>query len=266
MPAGVEQRLREAALRHAGIVLGPDKSALIATRVSKRMRALELEDYRDYLNYFDSHPEEVQEFVNVITTNTTAFWREASHFTRLTAHVQDRIAEGQRRFRLWCAAASTGQEPYTILLTLSPLVRNHGLDLKLLATDIDTQVLARAEAGVYDDDAVRQVPHDIRRWGFEQLSGGKHRVVPWVRQLVRFTKLNLARAPFPMKGPLDVIFCRNVMIYLDPPTRAALATEFERLLAPGGLVMVGHSESLSGAKTGLQPIVPSVYQKLRSST
>lgn len=261
IPPAVEQRLREVAYEHAGIVLGPDKATLLATRVSKRMRSLRISDYRQYIAYFDQHDEELQEFLNVITTNTTSFWRESRHFTVLADHFTERIRAGTTRFRIWCAASSTGQEPYTIALVLAPLVRAHHLDLRILATDIDTNVLGTARAATYDGELVRQVPPEVRQWGFERLEDGQFRVVQHVRQLVQFGQLNLSRPPFPMKGPLDVIFCRNVMIYLDHPTRTGLAREFERLLAPGGLAIVGHSETLSGHTRTLRPLIASVYRK-----
>jgi chemotaxis protein methyltransferase CheR len=258
LPAHVERRLRELAYQHTGIVLGPEKATLLATRIGKRMRQLALRTYSEYLKHFDTDPNELQSFVNAITTNTTAFWREPDHFGALTGHVEERIARGQRRFRLWCAASSTGQEPWTMALVLLPLVRSRFLDLKILATDIDTEVLERARQGVYAD--LSGVPIEVRSWGFSRLSDGRHQVSDPVRELVRFAQLNLTRPPFPMRGPLDVVFCRNVMIYLDQPTRGRLAREFERLLTPGGLAVVGHSETLNGLGRKLKPVRASVYR------
>ncbi|MEQ1566509.1 MAG: protein-glutamate O-methyltransferase CheR [Myxococcota bacterium] len=259
MPAKVERRLREVAYEKTGIVLGPEKTSLLAARVAKRLRALGLSDYTEYLEHFDSHPEETQEFVNVITTNTTSFWREPDHFTRLVREVRARVAQQQRKFRVWCAASSTGQEPYTLALTFAPLAAELFLDVKILATDIDTQVLNKARAALYPSEVLKQVPADYRAY-FERADGDSVRVVDAARRLVAFGQLNLTRPPFPMKGPLDFIFCRNVMIYLDAPARTRLVEEFERLLAPGGILMIGHSESLTGMTRKLEVVCPSVYR------
>lgn len=259
MPAAVEQRLRALAYEHTGIVLGPEKASLVAARVGKRLRTLSLSSYEDYLKVLEERPEEVQEFVNVITTNTTSFWREPSHFTLSYETLKGWVSRGQRRFRIWCAASSTGQEPYTIAITLSPLVEEHNLDLLILATDIDTRVLSTARAALYPSEAVREVPADVRIRAFEPAGDGQVRVADRYRRLVRFGQLNLTKAPFPMQGPLDFIFCRNVMIYLDVPTRQRFVTETERLLKPGGLLIIGHSESIFGLKNRLEIVQPSVY-------
>ncbi|MEZ4240366.1 MAG: protein-glutamate O-methyltransferase CheR [Myxococcota bacterium] len=259
MPERVQRRLRELTYEHTGIVIGPDKETLLVARVQKRMRKLGLASYEAYIQHFDAHPDELQQFINVITTNTTAFWREADHFDlareQLTAWAED----GQRRFRIWCAASSTGEEPWTIGLTLSPVADQHGLDLLVLATDIDTRVLGVAKRAVYTREAVRAVPPDVRARGFEPVPEGL-RVVRAVRERVRFGQLNLTRPPFPMKGPLDLIFCRNVMIYLDRPTRQRLIAECVRLLRPGGLLILGHSESALGMTDRLEVVRPSVYR------
>ncbi|MEQ1504529.1 MAG: CheR family methyltransferase [Myxococcota bacterium] len=259
MPERVEKRLREAAYEHAGIVLGPEKASLVTARVQKRLRALGMTDYTDYLAHFESHPEEVQEFINVITTNTTSFWREPDHFTLLLELMDQWLATGQSRFRLWCAASSTGQEPYTLALTLAKLVEERHLDLQILATDIDTQVLAKAKRAVYAADALEGVPAEHRSTGFQKVDGG-FRVVDRVRRLVRFAQLNLTRPPYPMKGPLDLVICRNVMIYLDAEARAAFTRECERLLKADGVLLIGHSESVVGSTRKLRIVRPSVYR------
>lgn len=259
MPSRVERRLREVAREHTGIVLGPEKATLLAARVGKRLRALGLTDYETYLEHFEANPSELQQFINVITTNTTAFWREAEHFTVARDAMRQWAGAGQQRFRVWCAASSTGEEPWTIALTLGALASERHLDLQILATDIDTRVLGIAHRAVYSREAVRSVPADVRSSGFESVPEG-FRVVRSVRERVRFAQLNLTRPPFPMKGPLDLIFCRNVMIYLDQATRARLIAECERLLKPDGLLLLGHSESALGLTERLETVRPSVYR------
>lgn len=259
MPARVEQRFRELAHERAGIVIGAEKSALLAARVAKRLRALGMSDYAAYLDVLESDPSETQRFVNVITTNTTAFWREPDHFPELERALREKLETRPATVRIWCAASSTGQEPYTIALSVAPLLQGRATDLKILATDIDTDVLKVAAAATYPAAARAEVPEPHRSQGFVQV-GDRYRVAEHVRRLVRFAPLNLTRPPFPMKGPIDFIFCRNVMIYLDRPARAGLAREFERLLAPGGLLFTGHSESLAGL-THLAVVRPSVYTR-----
>ncbi|MCA9493335.1 MAG: protein-glutamate O-methyltransferase CheR [Myxococcales bacterium] len=255
-----EQRLRELTYEHTGIVIGPDKTSLLLARIAKRLRTLGLPDADAYLEVLQNDPSELQPFINVITTNTTSFWREPDHFPMLLEAVKERVDAGQTRFRIWCAAASTGQEPYTIAATVREMVEARHLDLQILATDIDTQVLTRAQEGVYSQQDIHRLPPHLRAESFRREEAG-WRVVGSVRRLVRFAQLNLTRPPFPMKGPLDIIFCRNVMIYLDQPSRKRMVGEFERLLAPSGLLFVGHSESVLGMTRTLQTVRPSVYRR-----
>lgn len=254
-----EQRLRELTRTHTGIVLGPDKSALLASRIQKRLRALGLPDFGAYVEHLDAHPEEVPHFVSAITTHTTSFFREASHFPLLVDALKARAEAGQRRVRVWCAAASTGQEPWTLALVLEPLARRYSLDLRILATDIDVHSLRVAARATYPDTVLDQIP-DEHRTGIEPAEPGWFRIRPPARRLVRFASLNLTKPPFPLRGPLDAVMCRNVMIYLDVPARQALVREVERTLRPGALLLVGHSESLTGLSTGLSVVRPSVYR------
>lgn len=254
----VEQRLRDLAREHTGIVLGPDKATLVAARVQKRLRSLGLPTYEAYLARLESDPKEVPHFVSVITTHTTSFFREADHFPLVTGLVAEGVRSGQRRFRLWCAAASTGQEPWTLAMVLGPLVAAHALDLAILATDIDAKSLATAHRAVYPPALVNQVPREHRD-SFERVADG-WRVKEPLRRLVRFAPMNLCRTPYPLRGPLDLVICRNVMIYLDPPARQRFVREVERVLRPGGLLLVGHSESVVGMGRHLQLEHPSVYR------
>jgi chemotaxis protein methyltransferase CheR len=249
----------------AGILLSDQKETLVAARVGKRMRKLGMDDYAAYLSRVqnDKSGDELVELLNAISTNTTHFFRESRHFDVLTGLLQQWEAEGQSRFRIWCAAASTGEEPYTIAMTLREAIPAVS-DVKLLATDISTKVLARAREGVYSAKSVEAVPRELRLRHFVKEGRGEgaaFRVTPELRRIVKFGRINLAKPPFPLRGPLDVIFCRNVMIYFDNKVRAGLLNDMARLLRPGGVLFVGHAESLSGQLCPLVPIEPSVYIK-----
>jgi chemotaxis protein methyltransferase CheR len=256
------------AYSQAGIRLGEEKIALVSARVGKRLRALELPTERAYLDFLENDKTggELIEFLDVISTNFTSFFREPAHFERLAADLKERLQAGQKSFRLWCAAASSGEEPYTIALVLEELFAGQGVDWKVLCTDISTRVLGLARRGVYREQQLRAVRKDsltrhfIKRPG----SGGEettYEVSPELKRHLTFARLNLAQPPFPMKGPFDAVLCRNVMIYFDNPVRQGLVVEIERLVRPGGLVFVGHAETLSGLKTGMQVVSPSVYRR-----
>jgi len=219
--------------------MGPQKDALLTTRVLKRMRALGIEEFSAYEEHFLTNEEETQAFINAVTTNTTYFFREPDHFDTVRDAIAAKVQAGQRRFRLWCAASSSGQEPYTLAMVLHHHFRGIALDLAILATDIDTDILRRARSGVYPRAALDKVPQDYRKSCFEDHADGVRVTAP-VRRLVRFARLNLDRGPYPMNGPLDLIMCRNVMIYFDDATRNVLVQEFERLLSPTGLLIIGH--------------------------
>lgn len=252
----------------AGISLKDGKEALVSARVSKRVRHLGLPSLRSYLEYLeaDESGEELVHFLDVITTNFTRFFREPEHFDDLQRFVESRARRGQERFTIWCAAASTGEEPYTIAMSLKTLIEQLHLEVRILATDISTRVLHTAMEGRYSDKSIAELAdRDRKRFFVREGRAGTADptwlVRPELRSLIVFDRLNLAQPPFPMKGPFDVIFCRNVMIYFTPDVRATLVHEMERLLAPEGLLILGHAETLSGMKTALKPLRPSVYQK-----
>lgn len=250
----------------SGITLGPSKEALVAARVGKRMRTLGLQDYRQYLQFVqqDSSGEETVQLLDAISTNVTSFFREPEHFTFLAEQVKTWLAKGQRKLRIWSAASSTGEEPYTIAMTLLDAVKEPGVDMKILATDISTRVLRECEAGRYPAAKLKTVAPALRERYFESRSGeeGVHYTVKSrLKHLLTFTRLNLATPPYPMRGPFDVVFCRNVMIYFDNEVRRRLLGEIQRLLRPGGYLMVGHAESLTGMLMDLKVVRPSIYMK-----
>lgn len=267
MRPAVFRALCDVAYAQAGIKLTDEKLALVSARVGKRLRALNLQSEEQYLEVLrrnDGH--ELVEFLDVISTNFTSFFREPAHFDRLTAELGAALARGQSTFRVWCAASSSGEEPYTIALVLEELFGSRGLDWKVLATDISTRVLAMAKRGRYREQQLKTVRRDYLARHFTRVvdpgdDEAHYDVSPQLKQHLTFARLNLAQPPYPMRGPFDAVLCRNVMIYFDAPVRQALVSELERLVRPGGLVFVGHAETLSGLSTGLEVVVPSVYRK-----
>jgi chemotaxis protein methyltransferase CheR len=250
------------AYQKAGIFLREGKAALVQARLAKRLRELGLASERDYLERLRvDRGEEVVMFLDAISTNFTKFFREPDHFESLKDGVVAARAAGQRKFRFWSAASSSGEEPYTMAMVLDPVLE--GCDWKVLATDISTRVLSRAVAGRYGPEEIDGIPPALLQRYLERVveSGGEASFVvrDTLKRRVVYARLNLASRPFPMKGPLDAIFCRNVMIYFDRPMRAGVVTEFERLIRPGGPLFIGHSETLNGLNTRFKSDRPSVY-------
>jgi chemotaxis protein methyltransferase CheR len=255
--------LRALIYARSGITLGEHKLALVVARVGKRMRELGISTHAEYLEHVErGGPEEVVRLLDVISTNVTSFFREPVHFEVLEAALRRWTAAGQRRFRLWSAACSSGEEPYTMAMTLLEAADGQALDVRILATDISTVVLDQAIAGVYRKDKVAPVPPQLRQRYLEPAcpDGSALAVTTALRRLVVFRRLNLSQ-PLPMHGPLDVIFLRNAMIYFDQPVRQRLVRECHRLLRPGGYLLVGHAENLTGLAHGFSAERPSVYVK-----
>lgn len=258
------RRFRDVAYRHAGIALKDGKESLVEARIQKRIAALGLDGPEAYVAKLerDRGGEEIVRFLDVISTNFTSFFREPDHFATLAEEANAWVAQGRRRVRVWCAASSTGEEPYTLAMTLAKAIPDPRADWRILATDISTRVLATARAGVYPEDRMAGVPPAFRaQWFARDHAGGPSTVRPALRDRVAFARLNLATPPFPMPGPLDAVFCRNVMIYFDERVRQGIVAEVERLLRPGGLFVVGHAETLHGLRTRLVPVRPSVFRR-----
>ncbi|NIA14832.1 MAG: methyltransferase domain-containing protein [Nitrospiraceae bacterium] len=264
MDARTFSQFREFIYQKSGISLRAGKESLVSARMAKRMRALNIDTYKEYLNYVraDATGEELVQMIDAISTNVTSFYRESQHFEVLGSLLSKWYDGGQRRFRIWCAAASSGEEPYTLAITVREALAAGDVNARILATDISTRVLKKCLVGVYDDEKVAPVAPSLRdRYFTMKCEEGRRlcEVKPTLRQLLLFRRLNLSETPFPMKGPLDVIFCRNVMIYFDKVVRARLLAEFRRLLKPGGYLMVGHAESLTGMMSTFQSVQASVY-------
>lgn len=248
-----------------GIRLGPNKEALVCARIGKRIRKLGLPDFKTYYMLLeqDDSGEEVQELLNAISTNVTHFFRESRHFELLGRFARQWSQEGRTRFRFWSAACSTGEEPYSMAMMLREALA-YTNDVKILATDISTEVVEKARAGIYSSKSLSNVPRHYAKTYFTKKTfphGDDYRISSELQSMVTFGSINLSRIPYPLKGPLDIIFCRNVMIYFDNDVRRRLLAELYRLLRPGGYLMVGHAESLSGMLSEFKSIEPSVYIK-----
>lgn len=258
---------------HAGIALNEGKAALVYSRLAKRLRALGLRSFRDYCALVQGVDgvDERQAMTAALTTNVTRFFREPHHFDHLRDKVMPELAARARaggRVRMWSAACSNGQEPYSMAITLlSVLPEAARLDVKILATDIDPNMVAEGKVGCYREDAVSPVPLELRRRWFEKVPAADGRVwsvSPELRDLVAFRELNLI-GEWPMRGRFDVIFCRNVVIYFDEPTQERIWSRFVPAMAPGGTLYIGHSERVSGpAVATLETAGLTTYQ-LRSA-
>ena len=248
----------------SGIALADGKLALVKARVGKRMRALNIRDDREYLQYVieDRTGHELINLLDAISINVTSFYREPVHFEILKELLQEWCRKGQTKFRIWSAASATGEEPYTLAMTVLEALKGYRIDSKILATDISTKALADCQLGTYPKEKMGAIPAKWReRYFFCQQRGDSlyYTVKPELKSIVVFKRLNLSMPPFPMQGPFDVVFCRNVMIYFDNRVRSNLLREVTRLLKSGGYLMVGHAESLAGMLSGLKTVRPSVY-------
>jgi chemotaxis protein methyltransferase CheR len=260
------ERLRATVYSASGISLGDRKQALVAARVGRRMRELGIESYDEYVAYLEADGEEIVALLDNVSTNVTSFFREPAHFDVLVEAAKGRVARGQRRLRYWSAACSTGEEPLSLAMALLEAVGDvPGLDLRILATDLSTRVLAHCQRGVYTDERMAGVSAQRRGRWFTPVRASSEGVSWQARttltDVIVYRRLNLAETPLPIKGPLDGVLCRNVMIYFDEPVRSRLIADVHRMLAPEGLFIVGHSESLIGGRENLLYRSPSVYTR-----
>jgi len=252
----------------SGIALKPGKEALVSARVAKRIRALGIEhgDFATYLRYLsqDKSGEEIVHLLDAISTNVTSFYRETHHFELLTQLASKWLENGQRKFRFWSAGCSSGEEPYSMAITLKEVSEGHNCDIRILATDISTKVIDKAMLGAYQAKKLETVPPMLKHKYFTKektADGALYHVKDELKRMIVYKRLNLATPPFPMRGPMDVVFCRNVMIYFDNVVRRNLLCEIYRLVKPGGYLFVGHSESLTGIVSDFKTVRPATYIK-----
>lgn len=261
--------LAQLAYDYAGIALSDSKRNLLYSRLSRRLRALNLSSFRDYRDHLAGDQREIEMFINSISTNHTKFFREEHHFDHLRSHlvlpfVQAAKTTGNRRLRIWSAGCSSGEEPYTIAVVLKREIPDlSSYDVRILATDIDTDVLARAARGEFALSTIDEVPKAYQ--GFfnatsDDSASAKVSMDEDVKALITFRRLNLMEA-WPFRGHFDAIFCRNVMIYFDGPTKATLIDRFVQQIRTGGWLYIGHSESLIGAHPGLQSVGRTIYRR-----
>lgn len=262
-------RVKARVYAEAGISLSDAKRTLVVSRLSKLLRALRITSFDDYLDYLERSgtAADAQDFVNALTTNLTRFYREDHHFTHLVGYVGELIArrprvgaDGRPKLRIWSAGCSTGQEPYTIAMALlgaHPELKRW--DFRILATDIDTNVIAKAAQGVYPAGELSGLSAE-RAAPFERTSDGGIRVPDAARELVSFKPLNLMLPSWPMKGAFDAIFCRNVAIYFDKETQGTLFSRLGKVLVPGGFLYIGHSENLGTGGEGFRLVGKTIYQ------
>jgi len=236
--------ISERIYKFAGIRLPVAKREMVYARLTRRLRALGINSFDDYVRFLELEPAEWEHCTNALTTNVTAFFREEHHFGILAEHARATARQGET-FRVWSAGCSTGEEPYTIAMCLSDNLPQG--NFQVLATDIDTQVMATARSGVYPLQSVLRLPEARQKRFFLRGTGrfeGQARVRREIAAHVEFMRLNLMEREWPIEGPLDAIFCRNVMIYFDKPTQHGLVERFARLLRSDGLFFAGHAESL----------------------
>ena len=265
------ESLRKLIHAHAGIALGDGKKQLLVARLSRRLRALGLSSFAQYhglLTSDDPSGDEMRRMLNCVTTNQTDFFREKHHFEFLKERVLHEAKAraqkgGPRKLRVWSAGCSTGEEPYTIAITLAEAFGlNSGWDIKILASDIDTQVLATAEQGVYPEHRIGNLPESVKRAHFLRGKGesaGLVRVRPELQKLVTFRRINFIETPWPIQTTFDVIFCRNVIIYFDRDTQRRLFQRMREKIAQHGYLFVGHSENLYWLRDIFEPVQSTVY-------
>ncbi len=247
-----------------GIVLGEHKREMVYSRIARRIRERKLTDFSTYLAYLNSHKDqEFDAFINALTTNLTSFFRESHHFDYLKKQLVPALLvqnKNSRRVRIWSAGCSTGEEPYSLAMALHELFPSNW-DVKILATDLDSNVLKKAHTGVYSaanvnglDDAL------LKRWFLKSKDGESYKVKPKLQQLISFKRLNLLQ-DWPMKGPFDLILCRNVVIYFDKDTKDLLFKRYAKILASHGHLFLGHSETMGKEHTEFKNLGKTMYQK-----
>lgn len=259
------RRVREMIHARAGIALSDSKVHMVYSRLARRLRELDMVNFSDYLDQLeaDQGSPEWERFTNALTTNLTAFYREAHHFEILSKLlIKRRAAAGGERMLIWCAAASTGEEPYTLAMTAVETFNTMTPPVSILATDIDTQVLQTAERGIYPMERLEKLSNQRLKQFFLRGSGeyaGQAKVVEPLKRLITYRQLNLLDKEWPLRGPLDAIFCRNVMIYFDKQTQHGILQKMKPLLRSDGLFFAGHSESFHHAADLFRPCGRSVY-------
>lgn len=261
------KRVCDLIYQRAGIALAPAKRDMVYGRLSRRLRVLGLRSFKDYLDLLESTGgDEWQAFTNALTTNLTSFFREPHHFDKLREELQRR--GNDPAIKIWSCAASTGEEPYSIAITACEAFGSLTPPVRIVATDVDTQVLETAACGVYPIDRVSSLEPALLRKYFQRGSGsndGKCRVIPALRQLIDYRPLNLLAPRYDVGGPFAAIFCRNVMIYFDKPTQHGILSRLVPHLGDDGLLYTGHSENYLHAADLIQPCGRTLYRRVSTT-
>jgi chemotaxis protein methyltransferase CheR len=266
------ERLRALIYAEAGINLGPEKKTMVEIRIRRRLRSLGISSFAEYCERVFSRQGQESELVHlidVVTTNKTDFFREPGHFDYLVSTALPDLASrhgAARKSLIWSAGCSTGEEPYTLAMVLSEYCRScPGFRFHILATDVSTAVLGRAAAGIFKSESVTPVSRELLRKYFLRSRNREQdlvRVVPELRSLVEFRRLNFMDSDYALDAPAEIIFCRNVIIYFDRRTQVRLLQRLTSHLIPGGYFFAGHSESLQGMDLPLDPVAPATYRKV----
>ena len=249
-------------LKKAGIKLSDAKEAMVYSRLARRIRARSLKSFNEYLALVDKSEAELEEFINALTTNLTSFFREPHHFTALA----DYLREHPQVSTIWCAASSTGEEPYSIAMVVAETFGSFKTPVKIIASDIDSKVLAKGKSGIYPLASISKISEARQKQFFHRGKGaneGRVRVVDELRQMVQFKKLNLTEPKWSITSPVDVIFCRNVMIYFDKQTQLNVLEKMVNLLKPDGLYMAGHSENFNMCTNLVRPVGKTIYRPVK---
>lgn len=259
------ERVRKLIYAHAGIALSPAKQDMVYSRLARRLRETGLKSFGDYLALLErGDKNEWEKFVNSLTTNLTSFFREPHHFPILAEHLKK--LQGRSPIKIWCSAASTGEEPYSIAMTVVETFNSFNVPVSIVASDLDTNVLAFGMKGVYSRDRIDKLsPERLSRF-FVKGTGtqeGAYTVKPELRRLITFQRLNLLEPNWSVRGPIDALFCRNVMIYFDKPTQHKILTRFAPLMSEDGLLFAGHSESFLHAADVFRSQGKTVYELTR---
>lgn len=255
------ERVRKLIYQHAGISLSPVKQDMVYSRLARRLRATGKHSFSEYLDALEKNGgDEWERFVNSLTTNLTSFFREPHHFPIFAEHL--RKIGTRRPIRVWCSAASTGEEPYSIAITVAETFGTQASHVSIIASDLDTNVLETARNGVYPLERVEKLsPERLRRF-FLRGTGNQEGYVsvrPELKTMIEFKRINLLDTSYAVKAPLDIIFCRNVMIYFDKPTQYKILSRFAPMLQPDGLMLAGHSESFLHAADLFKSLGKTVY-------
>ncbi|AUZ55141.1 chemotaxis protein CheR [Stenotrophomonas acidaminiphila] len=258
------RRVCELIHKRAGIALAPAKRDMVYGRLSRRLRALGLHSFQDYLDQLERDGgDEWQAFTNALTTNLTSFFREPHHFEKLR---EELLARAHRApLQIWSCAASTGEEPYSLAITACEAFGTLTPPVRILATDVDTQVLATGAQGVYPLERIAGLDPALKRRYFQRGTGpneGKCRVLPALRRLIEFRQLNLLAPRYDVGGPYDALFCRNVMIYFDKPTQRGILSRLVQHMGDDGLLYTGHSENYLHAADLIQPCGRTLYRRV----